>query len=122
MPAVFAPWWTLAAIVLAAGLAFRFRFFTALVSSDSMMPAFGSRSLVLARRVLRSSRIERGEVLIFRSREMGMTMIKRVVGLPSDRIELRSDGSALVDGIVLDEPYAVSRGAFRGSFLVPAGH
>lgn len=120
MAAVSAPWWTFSAIALVVAL--RLWFFTAIVSSDSMKPAFGPRSLVLARRLHRGGAIERGDVLIFHSREMGMTMIKRVIGLPNDHIEFRPDGSTLVNDMVLDEPYAVSPGAYRGRFHVPVGH
>ena len=49
-------------------------------------------------------------------------MIKRVIGLPADQIELRSDASVRVNGETLEEQYAISRGSFRGSFSVPAGH
>jgi len=121
MPTNISPWVLLAAIILVLAFILRSRFFTVVVKSDSMLHSFAPNTLLLARRIPRGGRIERGDVLAFFSREFDTMMIKRVIGLPGDRISLRSDGSVVVNGIVIDEPYVASRGGFRGDFHVPAG-
>lgn len=59
----------------------------------------------------------------------GVPFIKRVIGLPGDRVELR-DGRVLVNGTVLEEPYVFSEGGVQqptdptgggSEWLVPQG-
>ena len=51
--------------------------------------------------------VHRGDIIIFRFPvNPAMHLIKRVVGLPGDRVRLH-DGRVIVNGSALDEPYAV---------------
>jgi signal peptidase I len=50
--------------------------------------------------------IHRGDILAFWSPESELRLIKRVVGLPGDRIEIRG-GNVLINGERQDEPFAV---------------
>jgi signal peptidase I len=67
----------------------------------SMEPTIAKGDRVIARR---AREIERGDVLVFHSPIGGGRMIKRVIGLPGDVVELRNSG-AIVNGIALHEPY-----------------
>ena len=58
-----------------------------------------------------SSEIRRGDLIVFHYPvDSSLHLVKRVVGLPGDRIHLR-DGRVYVDGQALKEPYAVYRPA-----------
>ena len=60
----------------------------------------------LDRLVLPRARVERGDLVVFHYPvEPRLHLVKRVVGLPGDRIRMRG-GRVLVNGVVLDEPYA----------------
>jgi signal peptidase I len=69
-----------------------------------MQPAFEPGDWVVARR--RCGVPRRGEVVVFEHpARRGMFLIKRVIGLPGERIEL-ADGHVAVDGRNLAEPWA----------------
>ena len=73
---------------------------------------------------------ERGQIVVFRSVEDGETLlIKRVVGVPGDKIRLR-DGILFVNGEPQEEPYVHANPCHRyvpktcafGPVTVPMGH
>ena len=82
---------------------------TAIVTSGSMEPTLrvGDRLLVDHRASLRGS-WARGDVVLFDAPEgwsgSGDTLVKRVVALPGDTVEVRA-GSVVLNGALLSEPY-----------------
>ena len=57
---------------------------------------------------------QRGDIIVLRPpKNPGEDYIKRIVGLPGERIEVR-DGAVWVNGIVLDEPYVFSVPRYDG--------
>lgn len=75
----------------------------------SMLPTFGPGSFHLVNRVIYRFRgPERGEVIAVRLAGLRVVYVKRIVGLPGERIEIR-DGEVLVNGRRLDEPYVADR-------------
>ncbi len=95
------------------------------VRGASMLPGVVSRERLLVNRFLyRFSRIRRGDIVVFRyPLDPHIRFIKRVIGLPGDRVELR-DGVVFINGRRLREPYILP--AYRGHsnmapLRVPAG-
>jgi signal peptidase I len=88
----------LVAVAALAGLAFRHAFFAARVLSTSMVPGIvpGDRLWVSA---IGRATPRRGEVIVFRHRGDGESgaLVKRVIGLPGDRIAMR-DSVPIIDG------------------------
>jgi len=59
----------------------------------------------LERTILPHREIRRGDIIVFKSpEEPERDLIKRVIGLPGDRLELRQK-QMYVNGVALDEPY-----------------
>ena len=50
---------------------------------------------------------QRGDILVFKSDELEeKRLVKRLIGLPGDVVELEADGTVVINGEKLDEPYA----------------
>lgn len=63
---------------------------------------------------------ERGDILVFKSDELDeKRLVKRLIGLPGDTVEVKSDGSVYVNGEKLDEPYAAKAESEAKIFSVP---
>jgi len=62
--------------------------------------------------------VERGDIIVFHHPQPPL-LVKRVVGLPGDRLRIE-DGRVIVNGVALDEPYAAFEPAppspFRDNF------
>lgn len=90
-----------AAILVAVG-AFRFE-----VRGASMRPTLEPGDWLLA---VRARRPRRGDIVVLRHPDRRFDIVKRVVGLPGERVH--TDGRAVwVDGRSLVEPYARGAGA-----------
>jgi signal peptidase I len=110
----------LAGVGLAAVLIHRFALFTTLVGSGSMRPTLEPGDVLLTARLHRGTPVRRGDIVVVASSGPAGDLVKRVVGLPGERVEIR--GRAVrVDGTLLSEPNARGGGAYRGTFDVPDG-
>lgn len=78
----------------------------------SMMPTYRSGSLNLVNRLAFAMRSpERGDIVAIRLAGPHAVYIKRIIGLPGERIAI-IDGNVRVNGEPLDEPYVRNRSAW----------
>ena len=96
--------------------------FITVVESVSMAPALAPGQRLLARRPHAGRPLRRGDIVVVDSAELGRPIIKRVVGLPGEHININADGRVRVAGHDLVEPHVGHRGGPPGAFEVPAGH
>lgn len=99
--------------VLLAGSAvlFQTRFKLTLSVGESMEPTLASRELLLVdRAAYRHAEPRRGDIVV--ARHSGEWIVKRVVGLPGETIEVRN-GQLLVNGRRLPEVYPALPGSLR---------
>jgi signal peptidase I len=59
----------------------------------------------------------RGDILVFDSIEEDMKIVKRLIGIPGDTIEMR-DGHVYRNGAELDEPYTINSDPLAGADVV----
>ena len=78
-------------------------FLIGFVPSGSMYPALGKGDLLVGNRLAyRIRQPERGDIVVFKKN--GAYLVKRVIGLPGERVTL-DGGKVYIDGCLLDEPY-----------------
>ena len=112
------PTWTSAlewAILIVAALviavlikAFLFQAFY--IPSDSMVPTLKTNDRVIVNKLsYHLHRVHRGDIIVFKSPPdvdpSVKDLVKRVIGLPNEVVEQRSDGRVYIDGKRLREPY-----------------
>ena len=83
------------------------------VVGRSMEPSLqNDQYLVIDKLGYRLHEPQRGDIVVFRDpRSDGRKLIKRVMGLPGETIEIRN-GQVFVNGQLLDEPYIDSQGRY----------
>jgi len=65
---------------------------------------------------------QRGDILVFRSEELeNKRLVKRLIGLPGETIEVKEDGSVIINGEKLNEPHAAESAGQAKTFEVPEG-
>lgn len=76
------------------------------VEGGSMMPSLTNRERIFVNKfVYRLEPVERGDIVVFRyPRDPSLSFIKRVIGVPGDRIRI-DDGQVYVNGKALEEDY-----------------
>jgi signal peptidase I len=80
------------------------------IPSESMSPTLEKNDRVIVNKLsYRLHKVNRGDVVVFKAPEgvdpTVKDLVKRVIGLPGETIEQRSDGHIYVDGKRLKEPY-----------------
>ncbi len=98
----------------------QFLIFKVEIPSGSMIPTLNVDDQLFVSRIYNLDNIKRGDILVFRSEELDDMLIKRVIGLPGDKIDIE-DGVVSVNGEVLQEDYVVNNDHFYGKFEVPEG-
>lgn len=100
----------------------KFIFFNVRVPTSSMFPTIkpGDRILVLINHSPKA--LKRGDVVVFHNDETGDDLIKRLVGMPGEHVEIKSDGVVYINGEPLEEPYVKNPSDLTGIFDVPEGN
>lgn len=96
-------------------------FFNVTVPTGSMLPTINLGDKILVTRVHNKNNLKHGDVVVFHSDELKEDLIKRLIGLPNDEVEIKEDGSVYVNNEKVDESYVVYPGGKIGKFKVPEG-
>lgn len=92
------------------------------VPTGSMIPTIMVNDKIFVLKVYNKDNFKRGDILVFRSlEEDGLLLIKRLIGLPGDTVELK-EGALYINGELIEEPYVVNNSDYSGKFVVPEGH
>ena len=107
------------AVVLAV-LINKFLIFKVYIPSSSMEPTLNVGDNLFVTRVYNPEKLHRGDIVVFDSKELNETVIKRLIGLPGDTIKI-DGGVVYVNGKKLDEPYVKNPMDTYGEYKVPEG-
>jgi signal peptidase I len=61
---------------------------------------------------------DRGDIVVFQHPNSDLNLIKRVIGVPGDLVEVQNR-QVMVNGILLNEPYIQAEPTYSGSWTVP---
>ena len=82
--------------VILAILINRFLIFKVKIPSESMVPTLNVGDRLFVTRVYNPENLKRGDIVVFYSEEKNEDMIKRLIGLPGDKIVIK-DGTVIVN-------------------------
>ena len=94
------------------------------VASDSMEPTAFAGDWVETESVS-TVRLQRGDLVTFRSPDGGDLLLKRAVALGGDELAIEDDGVLIVNGVAVVEPYVDPEDVdalYFGPIRVPSGH
>lgn len=99
----------------------KFLFFNvSLPPSGSMIPTLNNYDRALVSRIYNMNNIKRGDIIVFYSQELSETLVKRLIGLPGDKIEIKN-GIVFVNGTKVEDDYVKNKDNSSGIFNVPEG-
>ncbi len=111
-----------AAAIVIALLINKFLFYKIHVPSPSMYPAIKPGDRIIVTRTYNLSKLKTGDIVVFYSEERGETLIKRLIGLPGQQVDIDEKGYVYINGVKLEEPYVQNRDNKTASFKVPENH
>lgn len=106
--------------VILAILINRFLIFKVKIPSESMVPTLNVGDRLFVTRVYNPEKLKRGDIVVFHSDEKDEDMIKRLIGLPGDKVII-NNGIVTVNGETLEEDYLGTIDTYNGEFEVPEG-
>lgn len=84
------------------------------ITGTSMTPVVGQGEITM---VVRGSNPQRGDIIAFYYNNK--VLIKRVIGLPGEWVNIDSNGNVYINGELLDEPYITDRALGDCSITLP---
>ena len=83
------------------------------VTGYSMFPTYRHGQINYAHRLAyRWSAPERGDIVVIKTTGEKVTILKRILGVPGDKIRMK-DGVVYINGEILEEPYIQQDGGWR---------
>jgi signal peptidase I len=115
--------WVIPAIIAVVIVLFlnKFVFILVTVPTGSMETTIMQGDRLYVNKLFDIKDAKRGDILVFQSDELNEKLVKRLIGLPGETVEINEEGQVFINGEKLYEPYArQARGEAR-TFTVPEG-
>lgn len=116
---IFYEWiFPIVAAIIIALIINKFLIFKIFIPSGSMIPTIRIDDRIFVTRIYNHDNLDRGDIIVFYSEEFEESMIKRLIGLPGDTVEIEN-GVVSINGEELIEDYVVEKDNYTGYFEVP---
>ncbi|MFN8374410.1 MAG: signal peptidase I [Anaerolineae bacterium] len=90
------------------------------VEGHSMEPSFHENDMLVTSAIdVMTDSLERGAVVVLSSPVDGTMVLKRIIGMPGDTVEIRG-GTVYINGEALNEPYINERPTYSGEWVLGA--
>ena len=110
------------AVAFIALLVWRFVGYGVWITSGSMIPTLEVKDRLIVTRVHNPENLKEGDIVLFKNDEFkDEILIKRLIGLPGDKIEIK-DGIVFRNGEELKEDYVKNNEKYNRTFQVPEGN
>ncbi|WP_244833850.1 signal peptidase I [Clostridium sp. BJN0001] len=107
-------------VVIISVLIWNFVAYSIWIESGSMIPKLNINDRLISTRVYHPQNLEYGDIVVFKSDELNKILIKRLIGKPGDKIDIK-DGIVYRNGEKLEEDYVKNNEKYDGTFNVPEG-
>lgn len=112
-------------ILIAFILAFlirKFILFKVIVPTGSMLPTVQLNDQLFVTKVYKPFQLKRGDIVVFEKTGEEHYLLKRIIGMPNDNVDIKDNGDIYINGEKLPEPYVKYQESKGGTFKVPEGH
>ncbi len=97
----------------------KFVFVLVTVPTGSMLNTIEPGDKLFVSKLIDEENLERKDIVVFDSEELDKILVKRLIGLPGDKVYIDQEGSVYINEKKLDEDYAVRSTQEAQEFLVP---
>lgn len=98
----------------------KFVFILVTVPTGSMEDTIIPGDRLYVNEIFDVDKAQRGDILVFKSEELDdKRLVKRLIGLPGDTVEIKENGDVFINGEKINEPYAVESIGEAKTFEVP---
>ena len=99
----------------------RFIFILVTVPTGSMETTIMPGDRLYVNKLFSIKDAKRGDILVFHSDEMDARLVKRLIGLPGETVEIKENGEVFINGEKLKEPYVKQAGGAAQIYEIPEG-
>ncbi len=97
----------------------KFVFVLVTVPTGSMLDTIEPGDKLFVSKLIDEDNLERKDIVVFDSEELDKILVKRLIGLPGDKIYIDREGTVYINEEKLEETYAIKSTQKPQEFLVP---
>lgn len=97
----------------------KFVFVLVTVPTGSMIDTIEPGDKLFVTKLIDEEKLERKDIVVFDSKELDKILVKRLIGLPGDKIYIDREGNVFINDNKLDEDYAIKSTQPPQEFTVP---